>query len=634
MPPHKNIPSIDGLRAVAILLVILFHAFPKLIPGGFIGVDIFFVISGYLITQIIVNQANFNQFSFIDFYSRRIRRIFPALILVLIVIYAFGWFVMLPGEFMQLGKHIAGGAGFISNWIYWLEAGYFDELGELKPLLNLWSLGVEEQFYIVWPCIILLLFKLKIRLRNAFLGLILTSFILNISLVTTYQSATFYLPFARMWELGFGGLIAINFFKFSKLKEHVNFFSILGLLGIFIPMFCLSSQSVFPGWAVVPPVLGVGLLLIVIKEGAPIAQFLSMKWLVILGLISYPLYLWHWPALSFGRLMKGGQLTLGETIFILLGSIFLAFMTYTFFEKRIRYLGSKTTIVLCVLMAGIGFQGWNTYHREGLEYRLASNIKIPLEQKQDFIKWENKGMLPIGDCEPGFIYPEAHVCAQSDWSKDADIVVIGDSHAFSAYWGIAKAYGDQHVVRLVGVGACLPFIDAASFGQFSHCESSINQQIEWIAKNPKINVVLIFHRNRILTSEVDRQSFELSAQKTFDKLLNAKKSVIYAYSIPELNFDPRLCVGALPMGRGSSKSNCKYPVEREIGRQTVYRNAISQVLKSYPAIGIFDPTVFLCPNSVCNAVINNRAMFTDSNHLSESGSNLQGEFIKEKFPLN
>jgi peptidoglycan/LPS O-acetylase OafA/YrhL len=157
----KYIPAIDGLRAIAVLSVILFHAFPQLVPGGYIGVDIFFVISGYLITNIIVTQASSGTFSFKDFYARRIRRIFPALIIVLVSVYALGWFVMLADEFKQLGKHIAAGAGFVANWAYWLESGYFDELHELKPLLNLWSLGVEEQFYIFWPCIILLLVKFK-----------------------------------------------------------------------------------------------------------------------------------------------------------------------------------------------------------------------------------------------------------------------------------------------------------------------------------------------------------------------------------------------------------------------------------------------------------------------------------------
>jgi peptidoglycan/LPS O-acetylase OafA/YrhL len=188
----KYIAAIDGLRAIAVLAVILFHAFPTAIPGGFIGVDIFFVISGYLITNIIVTQAGSGIFSFKHFYARRIRRIFPALIIVLVSVYALGWFVMLADEFKQLGKHIAAGAGFVANWAYWLESGYFDELHELKPLLNLWSLGVEEQFYIFWPCIVLLLMKLKMRLRGTLLFLVGISFLLNILFIKDHQSATFF----------------------------------------------------------------------------------------------------------------------------------------------------------------------------------------------------------------------------------------------------------------------------------------------------------------------------------------------------------------------------------------------------------------------------------------------------------
>jgi len=633
MTTHKYIPSIDGLRALAVLSVILFHSFPDAFPGGFIGVDIFFVISGYLITQIIFTQAVSNQFSFTDFYSRRIRRIFPALILVFIAVYGLGWFVMLPGEFMQLGKHILGGASFVSNWVYWLEAGYFDELAELKPLLNLWSLGVEEQFYIFWPCIILALIKLRFSLRNVLVGLVLSSFLVNILFVRTYPSATFYLPFTRIWELGLGGLIAI-YCSSTRVTRFNNLIALLGLVGMLAPIFYLSPQSVFPGWSVVPPVLGAALFLAVVQKDILLMKFFSTSWIVALGLISYPLYLWHWPVLSFGRLMKGMPLSMLEIIFLLIISLFLAYLSYALVEKRIRYLGKKTVITLCLLMAGIGFQGWNTYHREGLEYRLTKNIQIPYDQKQDFVKWERKGMLPTGNCEPGFIYPEAHVCAQSYESKDADIVVIGDSHAFSAYWGIAKAYGDQHVVRLIGQGACLPFLDAGEFGQYPNCKENINKQISWIASNPSVKTVFIFHRNREISSDAKRESFELAANKTFDTLLRAKKQVVYAYALPELNFEPRLCVGELPLGRKNPLNSCAYPIDRELDKQSGYRSSIIESLKKYPGVITYDPANFLCPNGICNAVMNGKVLFTDSNHLSESGSYMQGAAIQRQYPLN
>jgi hypothetical protein len=630
----KYIPSIDGLRAIAVLSVILFHAFPNAIPGGFIGVDIFFVISGYLITNIIVTQANSRAFSFKDFYARRIRRIFPALIIVLVSVYALGWFVMLADEFKQLGKHIAAGAGFVANWAYWLESGYFDELHELKPLLNLWSLGVEEQFYIFWPCIILLLVRFKIGLRGTLLLLVSLSFLLNVFFIKDYQSATFYLPFSRFWELGLGGILSVEKDAISKFKLNTTLTFIAGALAILAPMFLLSSKSLFPGWAALAPVLGTTLILLSIQAGSIGSTLLSNRVLVSLGLISYPLYLWHWPVFSFARLMKGEPLALSESIALLIFSAILAFSTYFLLEKRVRHQGSKTVFVLCVLLAAIGFQGWNTYNRGGLEYRLRKTIEIPENQKRDFVKWENKGMLPIGSCDPGFIYPEAHVCAQSNPERSADIVVLGDSHAFSAYWGIAKAYSDSHVIKLLGQGGCAPFLNSGAFGMYSSCEKNINSQLLWISNNPNVKTVFIVHRNRALTSDIERYAYKAAIKQTFDLLLASNKKVIYVYSVPELNFEPRLCVGSLPLGRKNPVDSCSYPLPRELARQSSFRTSILEVLGQYPSVETFDPANFLCKEGICHAVIDDRVMYTDTNHLSESGSYTQGLQIKKQFPLN
>ena len=627
------IPAVDGLRAIAVLFVIIFHGFPKLLPGGYIGVDIFFVISGFLITQIIVSQAALQKFSFVDFYSRRIRRIFPALILVFLVTYGLGWVVMLAGEFAQLGKHIAAGAGFISNWVYWLEAGYFDEVLELKPLLNLLSLGVEEQFYIFWPCLLILCIKCKFRMRGVLIGVILASFLINILFVYGHQTATFFLPFSRIWELSLGGLIATEKSTFQKYKLNSTLLCVAGLIGICVPLLYLTPQSIFPGWAALPPVLGAVLLLMVVDQKTPIIHLLSGRWIVGLGLISYPLYLWHWPILSFGRLIKGGTLDASEAFGLLSLSLLLAYLTYILIEKNLRHQGAKVTIVLALVMIGVGLQGWSTYQREGLEFRLNKNIKISPEQMRDFIKWERKEMLPTGDCQPGFIYPEAHVCAQTNWNKNPDIVVIGDSHAFSAYWGIAKVYGTEHVVKLIGQGACLPFMGAGIFGQYPNCGINIDSQLQWISENQNIKTVFIIHRSINLSSDTEIAKFELAAQKTFELLLSKNKNIIYEYSVPELGFEPRLCVGELPLGRSNPVDSCFYPMEKELKKQENYRRAIAKVLQKFPAIQVYDPYSFLCPNGICSAVLDDRSMYTDTNHLSESGSLKQGEILKRKFPF-
>ncbi|WP_445577643.1 Acyltransferase [Pseudomonas sp. E141] len=202
----KYRPDIDGLRAVAVLAVVLYHAFPRDFPGGFIGVDVFFVISGYLITGILIKSLSRDSFSILDFYARRIRRIFPALLLVLFSCLLFGWFFLIDSEFQQLGKHAASGAGFVANLVLWSESGYFDSAAEMKPLLHLWSLGIEEQFYLVWPFVLWLAWQF----RRASLALVpvllfIISFYFSVTMVHVDPVGAFYSPLTRFWELAVGG---------------------------------------------------------------------------------------------------------------------------------------------------------------------------------------------------------------------------------------------------------------------------------------------------------------------------------------------------------------------------------------------------------------------------------------------
>src|SRR5687768_8357422 len=217
---HAYRPDVDGLRAVAVLAVLAFHAFPHAMPGGFAGVDVFFVISGFLITGIILDDLERGRFTIAGFYWRRIRRIFPALILVLTACLVLGWVLLLPDEYRQLGKHVAAGAGFIANLALWAEAGYFDWSAELKPLLHLWSLGVEEQYYLVWPLLLLFFRRWTLGL---IVGIGVLSFALNLYMTAKYPSAAFYLPMTRFWELLIGSALAY--------RAHHGFSNPKGFLG-------------------------------------------------------------------------------------------------------------------------------------------------------------------------------------------------------------------------------------------------------------------------------------------------------------------------------------------------------------------------------------------------------------------
>lgn len=368
--------DIDGLRGVAIILVVGFHAFPSVIRGGFIGVDIFFVISGFLISAILFESLDKGTFSFTEFYARRIRRIFPALLVVLVVCYVVGWFVLLPNEYKQLGKHIVGGVAFVSNLLFWNEAGYFDNNSDTKPLLHLWSLGIEEQFYIVWPLLLWIAWKKNFSFFYLIVSLILVSFFLNVKNVHGDHIGNFFSPQTRFWELLSGSFLAwlelygrthasINktqnsFFRRSlflqsseqkpdenhmsefnasfqagiiKLankyeKELSNSKSLLGLIFITCSMRYITKDIDFPGGWALFPILGSMLIISAGKRAWLNNAILSNRLLVWFGLASFPLYLWHWPLISFVRVIEGVSPPISIRMATVVSSIILSWLTY------------------------------------------------------------------------------------------------------------------------------------------------------------------------------------------------------------------------------------------------------------------------------------------------------------------
>lgn len=344
--------DIDGLRAVAILAVVGYHAFPSWIKGGFVGVDVFFVISGFLISTIIFGSLDKGIFSFKEFYARRIKRIFPALILVMTACYALGWFVLLPDEYKQLGKHIAAGTGFVSNLFFWQEAGYFDNAAETKPLLHLWSLGIEEQFYIVWPLLLYLTWKRRFNLLLLTVTIIAISFAINVVKVHGDAVQAFYSPVSRFWELMLGSLLAylalhkISLWDGIKQKNGAslggiisgntsaqdspalrNALSLFGALLITVAVLVVDREKEFPGWWALLPTLGTYLVICAGPQAWLNRVVLSHRVVVWFGLISYPIYLWHWPLLSFARIVEPGILTLKIRIATIFIAIALAWLT-------------------------------------------------------------------------------------------------------------------------------------------------------------------------------------------------------------------------------------------------------------------------------------------------------------------
>ena len=363
--PEGYRPDIDGLRAVAVAAVIAFHAFPSLAPGGFIGVDVFFIISGYLISGLIFGQLKRGRFSIREFYYRRIKRIFPALIAVLIACFIVGSQILLSEEFKKLGSHIVSAALFIANFKYWSEAGYFDAAAETKPLLHLWSLAVEEQFYLLWPALVWAAWRLRLNLFLVAVCIAVPSFILNVVDVQ-FQNlpAAFYSPGTRFWELMLGTMLAWAGSPSTFSPTLRNCQSAGGFALIFLAVALIARDAQFPGWWAVLPTAGTALI---INAGPQVwlnRIILSHPAFVGFGLISYPLYLWHWPLLSFAAVAEGGPPAPAVRITAVMLSIILAFVTYKIIEKPIRY-GDRNVVAvcaaLCVLMLAIGLIDW-TWH--------------------------------------------------------------------------------------------------------------------------------------------------------------------------------------------------------------------------------------------------------------------------------
>jgi peptidoglycan/LPS O-acetylase OafA/YrhL len=356
---EKYRPDIDGLRAIAVGSVIAYHAFPNFFKGGFVGVDIFFVISGYLISGIIVDAVQRRRFSYLDFYIRRIRRIFPALVIVIAATLLVGWYVLLPDEFERLGKHLAAGAGFATNLVLWGEAGYFDVSSDTKPLLHLWSLAIEEQFYILWPLILGLVWRRKRGLLLATLSIATISFAYNVVNVVHDPVAAFYSPLARFWELMLGGILAYLVRQNGEwLAQFHALRAACGLLLICVSVFVLNREFAFPGYWALLPTFGAFLVIAAGFTNWISKYLLGNRLMVGVGLISYPLYLWHWPILVFAKIVKGGLLTPTDRVTAIAASVALAFLTYRFVEYPIRHSSSpRAPQGLAAAMAGAGALG-------------------------------------------------------------------------------------------------------------------------------------------------------------------------------------------------------------------------------------------------------------------------------------
>lgn len=508
----KYRPDIDGLRAIAVISVLIFHAFPEFLPGGFIGVDIFFVISGFLISTIIFENLSIGEFSFADFYARRIRRIFPALLLVLTCSWIVAWFTLLPEEFKSLGKHVLGGAGFISNLVLWNESGYFDTVASTKPLLHLWSLGIEEQFYLIWPVLLWIAFRMKISLIGMTFYLLLASFLSNIALVNILPIAVFYAPMTRTWELLAGAILAwalmppknialghIQSFVQNLTIKQKNICSGIGLLLLVGGINLITEKSAFPGWWALMPVFGAVLLILSGPQAWLNRHLLSNKIMIFFGLISFPLYLWHWPLLSFARIINPSN-SEWMRVLLLFISVLLAWLTYRFIERPLR-MSAQTNVwftqkfiisFLVFLMVAIGYAGYAAYIRDGIPIkRVLLTSDNPVLNKILIYKFETGAAYRMGNCFLTDNQPaeDANSCPSDKNPNKPTLVLWGDSHAAHLYPGVKSVYENQFNIVQRTASGCPPILGLEKATR-PHCKKINDKTLELI-KEVKPNLVIL-----------------------------------------------------------------------------------------------------------------------------------------------
>ncbi|MCA6107667.1 acyltransferase family protein [Bradyrhizobium cenepequi] len=485
LPSQLYRPDIDGLRAIAVLLVLIFHAFPDAAPGGFVGVDVFFVISGFLITGIIARELDDKRFSIAGFYARRIRRIFPALIVVLAVALVVGWLWMLPSAYAQLGSDVFASTAFFANIALLLQSGYFDVESAKKPLLHLWSLGIEEQFYLFWPLLLIVAARLRLKLfwTAAILGVV--SFVLNLLMIGANPVATFYLPFTRAFELLAGALLALGWNQTGKASAASDWRAVAGLTLIALAVGMFDSHSAFPGWRAALPVAGSVLLL-----SAPTARLnravLASRPMVWIGLISYPLYLWHWPLLVFFALIKFSPLTLLERGLILLLSVLLAWATYRYIEKPLRFGGyrPRKLIALGASMVLLAALGGAVVWGRGYDFRLPPEIRAMAGVSTQSAQWRfHQCLLDLGR-DTSF----ADDCVDRD--RRPLVVVWGDSTAGALLPGLRKAQETRNFgIAQFTSASCVPILNVDVSGT-PNCRA-MNDKVFSLIRDVRPDIVLM-----------------------------------------------------------------------------------------------------------------------------------------------
>ncbi len=612
-------PDIDGLRGVAVLAVVGFHAFAGRFPGGFIGVDIFFVISGFLISRIIFSELENGTFSILEFYRRRVRRIFPALIAVLVSCLLVGWYLLLSDEYRQFGKHTFGGALFSSNFFLWAESGYFDNAAELKPLLHLWSLAIEEQFYLFWPILLILVWKRKWNFAKITIIIGVISFLVSLYLVNKNPTAAFYSPLPRFWELMIGGILAYASIHYRWLLDSFcNTRAWLGFALLAIAFLAIDKQQPFPGFLALLPTCAAFLIISAGPQAWPNRVFLSNRAMVWVGLISYPLYLWHWPLLSFTHIQNNIMPSAATKMLCVATAFALSYLTYRFIEKPIRFY-RKTQIAfasLLVSMTVVGTFGAFVFASNGVVFRKATEFDLAGGTDFHWTTYVRNDVCYLDDPDLTKFDPK---CIET---KRPLIALWGDSTAASLYPGLAALQNKRGFgIIQVTQAACAPEIGLVAPPPPYRAKvcRPVNESVARILQENRPDRIILHAHWVVMNKEIEQ-----NLRHTIRVLIaTTGAKIIVVGPPPDWNKSPRYTTYSQSKKDGTDAGEVfGLPALTPMKLELASDSALRQLAKQEGAVfvSLIDA---LCERGKCVTRVNDSPegwIATDQMHLSKAGS--------------
>ena len=619
--------EIDGLRALAVLPVILFHAGFEWFSGGFVGVDVFFVISGYLITTIIISEMAEGKFSIVNFYERRARRILPALFFVMLACLPFAWLLLTPSDLKDFGQSLVAVSTFSSNILFWWESGYFDTAAELKPLLHTWSLALEEQYYILFPVFLMLTWRLGIKTILILLSIV---FLISLGVAvwgTQYAahpkiiSGAFFLLPTRGWELLIGVFAAFYLKYNTHLKSHTvnQMLSLLGFGMIAYSIIAFDKTTPFPSLYALIPTIGTGLLILYAVPKTFVHRLLSLKYIVGIGLISYSAYLWHQPLLAFARHKIEGDVAELHLIILCITSLLMAWFSWRFVEKPFRNKNQTTRkSIFTFAITGMiifTFIGIYIHQKNGFfDYFIEQNSEITNGDigHDEFHMYTKENYAPCSDQK---IYEKAEnwyglIRCQQSSNNNPTVAVFGDSHAEHLFLGL-DAHSDYEYIYLIRGG--YPFSE----------EESHQYLIDYIINNKDIKTVIYsmyWHSNYTFFGE---PVFKDKLLNTINLFTNANKNLILVADIPDFIFDAKSCYFVAKINR--EKTKCEISIS-DFQAQRKYLPILKTIATDFN-LELIDPSALFCDDQKCSMVKDQTILYRDNDHLNIPASRLVGEFI-------